>query len=74
MLDWLLQKVIKEVPEELSFCEFECPRSKCCVTDGEVCDLLPRAMPRKRNISRYSSREVETELPVFAMVPDAITL
>jgi hypothetical protein len=76
MINWLLQRFIQDVPEEISFCEFECPRSKCCMSDWAVCDLNQKAMPSPRSFTRYraSVRDDQPELPVFARLTNSMTL
>lgn len=76
MIDWLLQRFVPEVPEEIAFCEFDCPKSKCCVSDAAVCDLARQAMPGKREITRYVTRDEQPEMPVpvYARATSPMTL
>ena len=35
----LLQKLVQEVPDDLSVCEFGCPMTKCTAKDWKECEL-----------------------------------
>jgi len=47
----LLQKLVQEVPETLSVCEFDCPRHSCAVRDCAGCVHQPRIKPHGYGIN-----------------------
>ena len=65
MIAQLLQKLIKEVPEELSVCEFDCPQTKCTVRDRTECALYRQSMLRGCGVTQYNTRIEQTEVPAF---------
>lgn len=34
---WLKNQWVREVPKELAYCEFECPKNQCYVGEWENC-------------------------------------
>ncbi|HUT40665.1 MAG TPA: hypothetical protein VM011_04925 [Gammaproteobacteria bacterium] len=62
MLDRLFSILVQEVPEELSFCEFDCAVTKCTVRDWKECSLL-----QGRGVAQSESRGVQGQaIPVAA--------
>ena len=55
MIGRLLQKLIKEVPCELSICEFECSMTNCTVRDWTECELFHQASLRGCGVTHYNT-------------------
>ena len=66
MIDWLLQKLIQEVPEELSVCEFDCPKTTCTGRDWAECELRHQSTLRGCGDTKYYINIVKTEVPKIA--------
>jgi hypothetical protein len=64
MINWLRQRFIQEIPEELSVCEFECPLKKCSEVQWAKCELRQQGtLPGNRSAQACSSK-IDTEIPV----------
>ena len=67
MKGWLLKKLIQDVPEELSVCEFDCRKSTCTASDQAQaeCELYQQALVYRNVVSQNvdNSRTKELDLP-----------
>jgi hypothetical protein len=61
MIDRLLKMLVQDVPEELSVCEFDCPRIHCYVSDWTACELRYPVAPNATVDACYASALEETE-------------
>jgi hypothetical protein len=67
MIDWLRQRFIQEIPDELSVCEFECRLKKCSESHWTKCELrLQGTLPGNRSALMYG-RNTHTEIPVSVL-------
>ena len=66
MIGRLLQKLVDEVPEELSICEFDCPVTKCTARDWSECELRHQAALYGCGVSRDNSSLVQTKASAIA--------
>ena len=66
MIRRLLQNLIQEVPEELSVCEFDCPKTRCTLKDWAECELRNQATLSGNSVTQYKSHKDYTEAPAFA--------
>ena len=44
MFDRLFSRLIQEVPDEISVCEFECPMATCIASNRATCPLRNRTV------------------------------
>ena len=61
MFDKLLQWLVKEIPEELSVCEFDCWKTECTVSDWTVCKLRRQVTAYNKGVIRHNTFESKTE-------------
>ena len=64
MIDWLRQRFIQEIPEELSVCEFDCPLSKCTGRDWAKCELRQQGTLSGSLRAHAHSHKIDIEIPV----------
>ena len=66
MIDWLLQRFIQEIPEEISVCEFDCPMTNCTANVWTECELRHQGMLSGGNSSiiQADTRDICAEIPV----------
>jgi hypothetical protein len=64
MINWLLQRFIKEIPEDISVCEFDCPLTKCTASVWAACELRHRGMLYGSGITTQAyTRKIYPEIP-----------
>ena len=68
MFDRLFKILVAEVPEELSVCEFECPKANCTGRDWAACTLRNQATPHGNRAIQYTVRPAPTEVPASVAV------
>ena len=66
MFDRLFKILVAEVPEELSVCEFECPKATCTWKDWTACTLREQTTPHDNYVIQHTARPAPTEVPAFA--------
>jgi hypothetical protein len=64
MIDWLRQRFIQEIPDELSVCEFECRLKKCTESHWTKCELRQQGTLPGNRSAQACSRNVDPEIPV----------
>jgi len=63
MIDWLRQRFIKEIPEDISVCEFDCPLTKCTASIWAECELRHQGTLSGSDITRAYKRIIQPEIP-----------
>jgi len=66
MIDRLLQMLIQEVPEELSVCEYDCPKTNCTGRNWAECKLRHQSTLRGSSVTQYNTQMVQTEAPALS--------
>jgi len=67
MINWLRQRFIQEIPEELSVCEFDCPLKKCTARDWVKCELRQQGTLSGGRSSPAYRRNISIEIPVSVL-------
>jgi hypothetical protein len=69
MFDRLRAMLVQEVPEELSVCEFDCPVTRCTVSDWAECSLRNQPSLHGLGVARYRKWTVGTESIAVPGIP-----
>jgi hypothetical protein len=64
----LLKKIIKEVPEELTVCVFDCPESNCTGRKWAECELRHQNTLCGNDITQHNTPILQLELPAITAI------